>query len=218
VTLTLPLQSEMLRLFVYTDVSGVRQASDNICTIEAPSAASTSLAALGMLTISELDEAGVHLWTLEATAVGERYLADLLSGPPAAKVSRLLLAGERVLVVEDDKDSGDMLAFALRRAGAETRLSTSAEAARAVLAEWEPTIIVSDLMMPEENGFALIESIRADPRTRHIAAIALTGMAEDSARVRALSSGFQLHIVKPVNLDTLIRLMANLTGPIPTAA
>jgi CheY-like chemotaxis protein len=73
-------------------------------------------------------------------------------------------------------------------------------------------------MMPEENGFALIESIRADPRTRHIAAIALTGMAEDSARVRALSSGFQLHIVKPVNLDTLIRLMANLTGPIPTAA
>jgi len=116
------------------------------------------------------------------------------------------LDGASVLLVEDDADSRDALAVALQRRGAHVRSAGSVrEAIEACRAE-PPELIVSDLGMPGEDGYALLESLR-ELGLGHLPVIALTGFAGAEDRRRALRTGFLAHVPKPVDSDALAKLV-----------
>src|SRR5262249_27478528 len=123
------------------------------------------------------------------------------------------LAGLRVLIVDDDADASDMLKFALQSCGAEIRTSSSVSDALQSIEEWLPSTILTDINMPGEDGYSLIRRLRSlDASDRaSIPAIALTAMARPEDGDRALSSGFQMHIPKPVDIEELTKAIVSLT-------
>ncbi|HEX8491441.1 MAG TPA: ATP-binding protein [Pyrinomonadaceae bacterium] len=124
------------------------------------------------------------------------------------------IEGLRVLVVDDDVDFCEMVGLALGKCRVEVRLATSAAEALEMLESWLPDLLISDIGMPEEDGYSLLQKIRALPRERggQIPAVALSAYATDVDRERSLAAGFQLHIVKPVELKELAGALASLAG------
>jgi CheY-like chemotaxis protein len=125
------------------------------------------------------------------------------------------LEGLRILLVDDEADARDLVALMLEQQGAEVEATSSAREALAVLTKGQqPDVIVSDIGMPDEDGYALIRQVRALPRAqgRPIPAVALTAYGRASDRIAALSAGFQMHVPKPVEPTELIMVIAGLTG------
>jgi PAS domain S-box-containing protein len=124
------------------------------------------------------------------------------------------LDGVRVLVVDDDPDALDMLRFTLTNCGATVVTAASAREALQILDRWQPTVLVSDVAMPEQDGFELIGKVRsrAPERGANIPAVALTAYARAEDRDRALEAGFQVHLPKPVDPDELIAVIAGMAG------
>jgi PAS domain S-box-containing protein len=124
------------------------------------------------------------------------------------------LVGVRVLAVDDDEDTLEMLSLFLRRAGAEVAAARSAAAALETLERFRPDVLVADIGMPEVDGYELLRRVRALGAERGglTPAVALTAYAGESDRARALRSGFQAHLPKPVEPDALINAVANLAG------
>ena len=122
----------------------------------------------------------------------------------------------RVLIVEDEADSRELLAYMLVSSGAEVAAAGSAGEALENLRREKFDVVISDLGMPEEDGFALIGKIRELPPEQGgaVPAIALTAYARAEDRVKALRSGFQMHIAKPVEPAELLAVVANLAGRI----
>jgi signal transduction histidine kinase/CheY-like chemotaxis protein len=122
--------------------------------------------------------------------------------------------GIRVLVVDDEPDARDLLKYVLETSGMEVRLAASASDALKELSASEPHVVVSDLGMPAEDGYALIRGIRMlpDPTKRDIPAIALTAFARNEDRTRALVEGFNLHMSKPVEPAALVNAVRELVG------
>jgi len=119
--------------------------------------------------------------------------------------------------VEDDADAGQMLSCALRSAGAETQTSRSVSEGFGSLAEWIPDALLSDINMPGEDGYSFIERLRSipQPEIATIPAIALTAMARPEDEDRALSSGFQMHIPKPIDIEELTKCISGLVRDYP---
>ena len=115
------------------------------------------------------------------------------------------LDGARLLVVEDDPDSRDALAWALRSRGAHVRSAASVGEALAACREQPPEVILSDLAMPDEDGYALLERLRG--LGLELPAIALTGFAGAEDRERALEAGFRDHVAKPIDSNKLVRVV-----------
>jgi len=122
------------------------------------------------------------------------------------------LRGIDILVVDDDDDSRDMLLAALERRGAVTRGASSVANARVELTARLPDVIVSDLGMPDEDGYALIAELRnkSPEAGGDIPTIALTGYAGLDDQRRARAAGFDQHISKPVDLSKLPQIIARL--------
>jgi PAS domain S-box-containing protein len=126
------------------------------------------------------------------------------------------LNGLKVLIVDDEADAREMLATLLRQSGAEVMTAASAREAFNVItqgtSDQRPDVLVSDIGMPNEDGYTLIRQIRAlDPQEGgRIPAIALTAYARTEDRIRALSSGFQSHVPKPVEPAEFVTVVANL--------
>ncbi|MDX2099499.1 MAG: response regulator [Leptolyngbyaceae cyanobacterium bins.59] len=122
------------------------------------------------------------------------------------------LSGLQVLVVEDDSDTRELLAFVLQQNGA--RVTAVASAAEAIVALHDecPDILVSDIGMPEEDGYSLIRRIRTFPSAHipDVPAIALTAYAREEERTLALNAGFNAHIAKPVDTLELISAIQEL--------
>jgi signal transduction histidine kinase/ActR/RegA family two-component response regulator len=124
------------------------------------------------------------------------------------------LSGVRVLVVDDEGDSREMLATMLTEYGAEVTAASSVdEALQAILGESSdrlPHVVVSDIGMPGKDGYHLIRELRAlgPDRGGRIPAVALTGYASADEKERAVSEGFQMHIAKPVKLAELAAIIA----------
>jgi CheY-like chemotaxis protein len=129
---------------------------------------------------------------------------------PRAQQGRL--DGVHVLVVDDERDARELLAAVLTLSGAEVTTASSVPDALDKLRQVKPDLLVSDIEMPEEDGYSLIRKVRAseDERGRRIPAIALTAHARASDRVRALTEGFHMHIPKPVEPAELVLAVANL--------
>jgi signal transduction histidine kinase len=123
------------------------------------------------------------------------------------------LADLRVLVVEDETDARDLLAVVLRDCSAEVFEAASAMEALAILGVQPIDLIISDIGMPEMDGLAMIRAIRALPEpARSVPAIALTAYTRAVDRTRAIQSGFQTHIPKPVDATELLTVAASLVG------
>ncbi len=124
------------------------------------------------------------------------------------------LADLRVLVVEDDADSRDLLIAVLRQCGAEVLAVSNVAAALDAFDTWRPQVLISDIEMPGEDGYALIRQVRARPPELggHIPAAALTAYARAEDRMRALLAGFQMHVPKPVEPAELAAVVASLAG------
>jgi PAS domain S-box-containing protein len=123
------------------------------------------------------------------------------------------LGGVRVLVVDDDLDTLEMLKVILQNRGAEVITASSAGDALTALEHSLPDALVSDLAMPEHDGHELIAHIRqrGPERGGNIPAVALTAYARVEDRVRALTAGFQMYLPKPVDPNELVAVVANLT-------
>jgi signal transduction histidine kinase/DNA-binding response OmpR family regulator len=123
------------------------------------------------------------------------------------------LNGVRVLIVDDDVDTCEMLTFALNLLGAEAQASTSVSEAFVSIDKWQPDVLLTDINMPGEDGYSLINKLRAltPEKGANIPAIALTALARPEDSEQALSAGFQLHLAKPVDIEELAEAIANLT-------
>jgi PAS domain S-box-containing protein len=124
------------------------------------------------------------------------------------------LDGLRILAVDDEADARELLAAVLERCGAEVKTCASASEALEALEQYKPDILVSDIGMPGEDGYALIEKVRAweEGRGRQIPAVALTAYARAEDRLCALSAGFNMHVPKPVEPAELAMVIASLAG------
>ena len=111
------------------------------------------------------------------------------------------LAGTTVILAEDDDDARDLLAFALETWGARVMGAASARAALALVDTVTPTVLVSDISMPGENGYWLVKEMRAVLRHRGVdlPAVACSALTSSEATDRALAAGFQRHVSKPVD-------------------
>ena len=130
------------------------------------------------------------------------------SPPAEPKLSGgVRLDGVRVLVVDDESDSREVMAHALEDSGATVSIAENAQQAMAILEDSEMDVLLADIAMPEEDGYALIRRIRSSPagRIAAIPAAAVTAHARDDERRRALAAGFHLHLAKPFEPGQLTR-------------
>jgi signal transduction histidine kinase/ActR/RegA family two-component response regulator len=124
------------------------------------------------------------------------------------------LSGLRVLVVDDEPDARELIRRLLAEHCAESILAASADEALRLMREKMPDIVLSDIGMPDKDGYDLIRSVRSLPAIEggNIPAAALTAMARAEDRTHAMLAGFQAHITKPVDPTELIAVVATLTG------
>jgi PAS domain S-box-containing protein len=125
----------------------------------------------------------------------------IAQSPPSNEASSL--HNIRVLAVDDEPDMLNLITFVLQEAGAAVQAATSAQTALACLSEFKPDVLISDIAMPEGNGYELVQQIKACPEGQ-IPAIALTTYASATYEQRSLQAGFQKHLAKPVEPETLI--------------
>jgi PAS domain S-box-containing protein len=186
---------------------------------------------LGLAIVRHLTE--LHGGTIQAESLGEgqgaifrvrlplikKYLTakqnidiDVAALNPSPPIE--ILTGTQILVVDDDDDTRDFHTFVLEQAGAMVTAVTSAKEALQILAESEPDILLSDIGMPEMDGYMLMRQVKAlqANQAKQIPAIALTAYAGEINQQQALESGFQKHLSKPVEPEELIKEIATLIG------
>jgi len=151
----------------------------------------------------------------EHQSVGAKKVeADVLSRPLASTDIQDSLKGIRVLIVDDDPSAKDAITETLRSFGAETQSAESAKDGLNIVTHFRPHVLVSDIAMPEEDGYSFIRKIRAlDPNNGgKIPALALTAYAGQDDIKRVMFSGFQAHLAKPVDGHRLAEVIAQLAG------
>jgi signal transduction histidine kinase/CheY-like chemotaxis protein len=148
----------------------------------------------------------------------------LEQGPPTAGSSEALddpptLKGLRILLVDDDHDARDLFTRALQQYDARVRAVASARAALTALESWKPHVLVSDIAMPEESGYVLMQKIRrlTPEHGGTIPALALTAYAGADNVQLALSAGFQAHVAKPIQPVKLALAVGDLARGIKTS-
>ncbi len=122
------------------------------------------------------------------------------------------LKGLRLLVVDDDADTRELFAIALQENGADVTVAGSVREALRILERLEPDIVLSNIVMPNEDGYDLIRQVRSRDaqQGRQTLAIAITGMAREEDRDRILAAGFQHYLSKPISLSELLGLVFTL--------
>jgi PAS domain S-box-containing protein len=183
---------------------------------------------IGLAIVHHLVE--LHGGTVTAASAGEHQGATFIvtlplasrstPGPapvneratPTTGATEASLVGARVLVVDDDPDTCELLVMVLRDAGSEVAAAHSVRDALALMASFRPDLLVSDIGMPGEDGYALIRRVRADEAIQggHLPAVALTAFTGRADRDQAICHGFDEHIAKPVSPAELTWTTASL--------
>lgn len=165
-----------------------------------------------------VDSAGINQGSTFAVTLPR--LLETPSGPvtgldwiPSA-VSVYMLSGLRVLVVDDEADTREFLIVALEQSGATVLAAGSAQEALTLFQTHQPDVLLSDIGMPQEDGYSLIRTIRAlAPEVGgQIPAAALTAYVRSNDRQQALEAGFQMHLSKPIEPMHLVQVVARLAG------
>jgi len=191
---------------------------------------------LGLALVKHLVE--LHGGSVDAQSPGEGKgatfvvrlpltIADIPAGlrprlhPTASTIEGLLpgprLDGLRVLVVDDDPDALNLASAILTDAGAEVRTCLSAPEALAVLQQWRPHVLVSDIEMPGEDGYSLIRKVRAldSEHGGKTPAVALTAYGRTQDRMLSLTAGYSMHVPKPVDPGELTTIIASVAARPP---
>jgi signal transduction histidine kinase/DNA-binding response OmpR family regulator len=164
------------------------------------------------------DQGSTFTVMLPVTAVrapGEE--GEPAGGAKAAAARPVHLAGYRVLVVDDEPDAREVITTVVQRAGAEVTAAGSVREAIDAFRTARPDLLVSDIAMPDDDGYSLIRAIRllAADAGGATPAIALTAYAREEDRAAALSAGFQHHLSKPCDPTELLSLLAELAESLP---
>jgi signal transduction histidine kinase/CheY-like chemotaxis protein len=124
------------------------------------------------------------------------------------------LSSLQVLVVDDELDTREFMTTVLEQAGATVIAVDSAAAAMRSMQQQLPDVLVSDISMPEQDGYMLIRQIRALPPEQRgqLPAIAITAYAREEDRMQAIAAGFHLHVAKPIDPTELVSVVATLAG------
>jgi PAS domain S-box-containing protein len=179
---------------------------------------------LGLAIVYQLVEA--HGGTITADSLGEGKGATFTVRLPLLNIKskenqsdelleqELDLRGIRVLTIDDEADSRELLTVLLAQAGAEVMTVASAAEFMAALESFQPDVLVSDIGMPEIDGYALLRLVRSlsPERGGQVPALALTAYAGEMNQKEALAAGFQKHISKPVEPNQLVARIADLLG------
>jgi PAS domain S-box-containing protein len=137
---------------------------------------------------------------------------------PVGACESVDLSGVRVLVVDDEPDARQLVALILQTCRAEVVTAGSVDEAIAVLQSARPHVLVSDIGMPDQDGYELIQRIRKLPAVDggEVPAIALSAFARSEDRRRAMMAGFQMHVAKPVDAAELIAVVGSMAGRVGT--
>ncbi|APR80319.1 two-component hybrid sensor and regulator [Minicystis rosea] len=150
---------------------------------------------------------------LPVREAGSEAARDRGSMPPMSATRTRALAWLRVLVVDDDADAREIVGLVLAEAGAAVKTAASAREALAEIERHRPDVLVSDIAMPNEDGYALVRAVRAlGDDAAVLPAVALTAHARDEDRQCALAAGFQEHVPKPIEPARLLSVSAAITG------
>jgi CheY-like chemotaxis protein len=143
----------------------------------------------------------------DGTERGEAVLAGHRAVP-------VMLGDIKLLVLDDDSDALELFATVLRQAGAEVRVARAVSEAFELLRAWEPDVVVSDIEMPEENGYAFIRRLRSGEVRggERIPAIAVTAYGGVTERIKILSAGFDAYVAKPVEPEELAAIIGRLVA------
>jgi signal transduction histidine kinase/ActR/RegA family two-component response regulator len=146
--------------------------------------------------------------------LAERAEPVAISHSEANGLENHSLDGLRVLLVDDEAEAREILSTVMTRTGAEVTACHSASEALATLLEWKPDVILSDIAMPDEDGYTFIGKVRSLPREKggETPAAALSAYARDIDRSQALAAGYQMHIAKPIGAAQLVTMVARLAG------
>ena len=171
--------------------------------------------------IVELHDGRISAWS-EGEGRGSTFTIELPVRTPPPSAARLPsvtdrerpLQSLRVLVVDDHEDTLRGIGVALRGAGADVHCAGSAREGLDALASFDPHVIVSDLAMPELDGFGLIRAVRSRSAEEggSVPAVAVSALASREDRLRALESGFQEHLAKPVDVPQLVQTLCRLAA------
>jgi K+-sensing histidine kinase KdpD/ActR/RegA family two-component response regulator len=147
-----------------------------------------------------------------ASPRADREAPAAAARPPAAAAGPPRLDGITVLVVDDESDAREIMAHALQACGARVTVAAGARDAFDVLVSTEVDVLLSDIAMPDEDGYSLIRRVRASTNTRlaTIPAVAVTAHARQAEREQAFAAGFQRHLAKPVEPTDLARAVDQL--------
>jgi CheY-like chemotaxis protein len=147
----------------------------------------------------------------QAEASGERVHPAARDTMPSFEFADRL-DGLKVLVVDDEPDTRELLKAGLGQCGAEVTTAGSAAEALAAISSGAPDLLISDIGMPEEDGYELIRRVRGLPAEGggRVPAIALTAYARTEDRLQALRAGYEMHVPKPVEMAELVAVAASL--------
>jgi len=120
--------------------------------------------------------------------------------------------GQRVLIVDDNRDAADAMASLLELEGNETHVAHDGESALELAESLRPAVIVLDIGLPGLNGYEVARLVRAKAWGASVLLLALTGWGHPDDRARSIDAGFDQHLVKPVEVSTLSELLARHAG------
>jgi len=118
-----------------------------------------------------------------------------------------------ILVADDNHDTADALALYLELSGNTTRVAYSAAEALAIANEWQPEVVLSDIGLPDMDGYALIRAMRGLDCLANTTFVAITGYASDSDKIAAIEAGFDAHMTKPVDAANLVEYLRRARAP-----
>ncbi len=192
---------------------------DYFCQAESSKSRSEGGMGLGLAIVRRLVELHGGTVTASSTGIGMgatfTVLLPILNNPDKSISTRSLensnnLSGIKVLVVDDNDDSRNLIGFVLETEGAEVNLTKSATEALSVIEQFQPNILVSDIGMPQIDGYELITKIRQLPSDRggKVKAIAISGYASEQDRQKSLDAGFNHHLNKPIEIEALMKVIS----------
>ena len=122
------------------------------------------------------------------------------------------MSGKRILVIEDNMDSYQLVKFVLEKKGHETFLAMNGRDGVNAAIKQKPDLIIMDLAMPMMDGWIATEKLKAEPTTKNITIVALTAHALPADRLRAMDAGCSEYITKPINLERFMETMEHWLG------
>jgi PAS domain S-box-containing protein len=169
----------------------------------------------GRITVSSEGLGKGAAFTIRLPVSAVRYMSQPYRAPdkPVLKsevTDRPGLVGLKILVVDDEPDTRELLRYIFNASGSIVETADGVESALDLLDEQQPDFLVSDIGMPGRDGYELIRIIRE--RGSKMPAVALTAMARTEDRLKALTAGYQMHVVKPIEPVELLTIVASLVG------